>query len=88
MEDDPLSSLLPKQRLIDLYLPNLDREMTVTVLVDGIEEDTFTVDPITVVDNKVQIAITRKGLHEIEVLIDGASWNIFDYDFETGAVAN
>ena len=87
-EDDPLNSLFPKQRLIDLYLPDLDTDMTVTVLVDGVEEDTFIVDPITVVGSKVQIAITQKGVHEIEVLIDGASWNIFYYDFDIGAVAN
>ncbi len=85
-EEDPLNGLLPKQRLIDLYLPDLDHEMTVTVLVDGVEEDVFDVDPITVVGNKVQIAVTRKGVHEIEVLIDGTSWNIFSYDFDTGAV--
>ncbi len=85
-EEDPLNSVLPKQRLIDLYLPDLDQDMTVTVLVDGVEEDTFDVDPITVVGSKVQIAITRKGVHEIEVLIDGVSWNIFSYDFDTGAV--
>ncbi len=87
-EEDPLGSLLPKQRLIDLYLPDLDQDMTVTVLVDGVEEDTFPVDPITVVDNKVQIAITRSGIHEIEMLIDGISWNVFSYDFDTGAVVN
>ena len=88
VEDDPLSSLLPKQRLIDLYLPDLDRDMTITVLVDGVEEDSFNVDPITVVGSKVQIAITQKGVHEIEVLVDGASWNVFSYDFDTGAVVH
>ena len=86
VEEDPLYSLIPKQHLIDLYLPAMDQVMNVTVLVDGEIEDSFPVDPITIVDNKVQIAITRSGVHEIEVLIDDISWNIFSYDFEAGAV--
>ena len=82
MPDFPFQS----QRLIDIYLPPIDREMIVTVLMDGVALDTFSADPVTVVDNTVQIAATSSGIHQIDVLIDGNLWNSFSYDFDTGVV--
>ena len=95
-DDDPLTGEdtegLPEfpfqhqTRLIDIYLPPLEQTMMVTVLMDGVNLDTFPADPVTIVDNTVQIAATSSGIHQIEVLIDGILWNSFSYDFDTGVV--
>ena len=87
-ENDGMLPGFPITRLIDLFLPGTNDMMSVSVLVDGVLEETFDVDPITVVDNKVQIAIDGIGLHQIDVLINGILWNSFTYDFDAGVVMN
>ncbi len=85
-DDETQAPGLPITRLIDLYLPETDKLMTITVLVDGWVEETFQVDPVTVVDRKIQIAIDNLGSHQIDVMVDGILWNSFTYDFDTGVV--
>lgn len=85
-EDIPEFPFQYQTRLIDIYLPPLEQTMMVTVLMDGVKLDTFPADPVTIVDNTVQVAATSGGIHQIEVLIDGIMWNSFSYDFDTGVV--
>ena len=86
--DIPDFPFLNETRLIDIYLPPLDRQMTVTVLMDGVAFDTFVADPVTIVDNTVQIAVTSGGIHQFDVLIDDNLWNSFSYDFDSGVVVH
>jgi len=85
-DEDPNVTILPQRRLIDIYLPSSTETMLVTVLMDGTLVETFPIDPVTVVNNTVQIAISGVGVHQIDVLIDGIAWNMFSYDFDTGEV--
>jgi len=75
-------------RLIDIYLPPIDRQMMVTVLMDGIVLDSFLADPVTIVDNTVQVAATSNGIHQFDILIDDMLWNSFSYDFDSGVVVH
>ena len=86
IEKDPLAPVLPQKRLIDIYIPEASDTIMVTVMMDGVHVETFPVDPITVVNNTVQIAISGIGLHQIDILIDNIEWNSFSYDFDTGEV--
>lgn len=77
---------LPQTRLIDILLPQGTETIAVSVYVDGVYEDSFEVDPVTVVNNKIQIAVDNIGVRQIDILIDGVLWNSISYDFDKGVV--
>ena len=77
---------MPKTRVINIALPSLDTLMTVSVFMDGKQQDKFDVDPATVTNNQIPIALDGVGVRQITVYINGALWNSMSYDFDTGEV--
>ena len=92
MEEDPEKEPeipnMPQTRLIDISLPPYTDTMSVTILLDGVHIETFDVDPVTVVDHMIRYAIDDMGVHQIDVLVNGALWNSISYDFDLGVVLN
>ncbi len=90
--DDPLSGEIPEfpnmpqTRIITITLPDAEDNMWVSVKMDDVEMDRFEVDPETVTDNQVQIALDGVGVHQIDILIDNIHWYTMSYDFDTGVV--
>lgn len=92
-KDDPLGGEgpmdfpnMPVTRVITIPLPDVSELMMVSVFMDGIVQDEFEVDPVTVTNFQVQIALDGTGVHLIEVLINGALWHTISYDFDAGEV--
>ena len=88
--DDPLDNEttgfpgMPVTRIINIPLPTMDDIMMVSVFMDGVRQDEFEVDPATVSNNQIPIALDGAGVHQIDVLIDGALWRAISFDFDTG----
>ena len=92
-EEDPLNGEDPRDfpnmpitRVITIPLPDVSELMIVSVFMDGVLQDEFEVDPVTVTNFQVQIALDGTGVHELEVLINGALWHTMSYDFDAGEV--
>ena len=84
--EPPINPSVLQTRLVDIHLPAVDEVMNVAVYMDGNWQDTFDVDPVTIVDNKCQMVLKGVGVHQIDVMIDGALSYSFSYDFDTGEV--
>lgn len=85
--DQPVTPTSPVTRIIDIHLPpDSDSVMTVSVYLDGIPQDTFEVNPVVVVDNKVQMVLEGVGVHQIDVYINNVFSYSMSYDFDTGEV--
>ena len=90
--DDPLNGEvpdfpgMPKTRVIDIILPDLEDVVMISVFMDGVRQDEFEVDPATVSNYKIPIALDGTGVHQIDVLIDGALWSSISYDFDAGEI--
>ncbi len=83
----PIDPQAPQMRIIDIHLPDMDSMMTVSVYMDGIPQDEpFEIDPVTVVDHKVQMALEGIGVHQIDVFINNVFSYSISYDFDTGEV--
>lgn len=91
-EDDPLNGEttgfpgMPITRVINIFLPDMDDIMIVSVFMDGVRQDEFEVDPATVANHQIPIALDGTGVHQIDVLIDGALWDTISYDFDAGVI--
>ncbi len=91
-EDDPLNGDvtgfpgMPKTRVINIILPDMEDVMMVSVFMDGIKQDEFEVDPATVTNHQIPIALDGVGIHLIEVLIDNTPWSTMSYDFDAGEI--
>ncbi len=77
---------MPITRIINIMLPDMDDVMMVSVFMDGVKQDEFEVDPATVSNHQIPIALDGVGVHQIEVLIDGALWSTMSYDFDAGEI--
>ncbi len=82
----PEFSEMPQTRIITITLPDAEDPMWVSVKMDDVEMDRFEVDPVTVTDNQVQIALDGIGIHQIDILIDNIHWYTMSYNFDTGEV--
>ncbi len=93
VEDDPLNGEGPMDfpnrpitRIINIPLPDISEVMIVSVFMDGVKQDEFEVDPVTVTNYQVQIALDGTDVHQIDILIDGVLWHSMFYDFDAGEV--
>ena len=77
---------MPVTRIINIILPEMTDSMIVSVYMDDVRQDEFEVDPATVSNHQIPIALDGAGVHQIEVLIDGALWSTMTYDFDTGEI--
>lgn len=77
---------LPNTRVITIDLPTGATEpMEITVKMDDIQQDQWTIDPETVnAQNQTSIYLSAVGVHRIDIYIDGYLMNSMYYDFDTG----
>ena len=75
-----------QDRLIYIKLPSgLTEELEITVKMDDVTIDSWTLDPETLNDqNETSIMLSGVGIHRIDVYIDGLLYYTMDYDFDTG----
>ena len=75
-----------QDRLISIKLPSgLTEEVEITVKMDDVTMDSWTLDPETLNDqNETSIMLSGVGIHRIDVYIDGLLYYTMDYDFDTG----
>ena len=75
-----------QDRLISIKLPSgLTEELEITVKMDDVTIDSWTLDPETLNDqNETSIMLSGVGIHRIDVYIDGLLYYTMDYDFDTG----
>lgn len=75
-----------QDRLIYIKLPSgLTEELEITVKMDDVTIDSWTLDPETLNDqNETSIMLSGVGVHRIDVYIDGLLYYTMDYDFNTG----
>ena len=75
-----------QDRLIYIKLPSgLTEELEITVKMDDVTIDSWTLDPETLNDqNETSIMLSGVGVHRIDVYIDGLLYYTMDYDFDTG----
>ena len=75
-----------QDRLISIKLPSgLTEEVEITVKMDDVTMDSWTLDPETLNDqNETSIMLSGVGLHRIDVYLDGLLYYTMDYDFNTG----
>lgn len=86
-ENQPINPTAPVIRIVDIHLPSdSDSVMNVSVYMDGVPQDTFEVNPVVVVDNKVQMVLEGVGVHQIDVYINNVFSYSMSYDFDTGEV--
>ena len=86
-EDQTVKPTSPVTRIIDIHLPeDSDSVMTISVYMDGVPQDTFEVNPVVVVDNKVQMVLEGVGIHQIDVYVNNVFSYSMSYDFDKGEV--
>lgn len=62
--------------------------MEITVKMDGVVQDSWTIDPETVnAQNETSIYLSGMGVHRIDVYINGIIMSTMNYDFDTGTEA-
>ena len=85
-DDEGNGPQLPQDRLITIKLPSgLTEEVEITVKMDDVTMDSWTLDPETLNDqNETSIMLSGVGLHRIDVYLDGLLYYTMDYDFNTG----
>ena len=90
-DDEPDVTIpgFPQTRLITIKLPEGATEtMEITVKMDGVVQDSWTIDPETVnAQNETSIYLSGMGVHRIDVYINGIIMSTMNYDFDTGTEA-
>ena len=79
---------MPVTRILSIILPDLEDVMRVSVFMDGARQDEFDVDPATVTNHQIPIALDGAGVHKIDIYINGALWKSMSYDFDAGEIVS